>query len=195
METISWENLHDFMDEVRATARGLLRRERHAYSLQTTALVLTALRRQKLAQQNWDEVSWESREQFLAAMYRAMDRALKDHARRRCAKKRQARKQVPLEALSPEDVRRMADFQPHDLTTRFEDHPEIITALTDALTSLERHHPQWAWVAKHRYYGRLTVAQTAQVMGLGERTVRRYWEKARILLHEDILRSLGEPLH
>ena len=56
---------------------------------------------------------------------------------------------------------------------------------------LEHKHPEWATVARHRYYGGLTVEQTAQFMGIAERTVRRHWEKARVLLHDEILRTLS----
>ena len=186
---ITWDQVNDFMTDVRAMAQRLLRRERNAQSLQTTALVLTALRRQKLAEQRWDEVRWDDREAFLAAVYRAMDRALKDHGRRRMAKKRR-HIAVPIEALSNEDLRRTADFQPHDLAERLIDHPQLIEALTAALNALERHRPRWAAVARHRYYGGLTIDQTARLMDVSERTVRRQWEQARVLLHDEIVRLL-----
>ena len=189
---ISWQNIHPLIDEARVMAQRLLRCERNAHSLQTTALVLTALRRQKLVSQDWHEVSWANREQFLAAMYRAMDRALIDHGRRRTAKKVKARTMLSLDDLSKEELLRTADFQPHELKADgvLGDHPELIETLVAALADLEEKYPQYARVAKHRYYGGLTVDQTARLMDISERTVRRHWEKARILLHDSILQTL-----
>jgi len=189
--SITWDNVHGLLGEARGIARRLLRFERHAQSLQTTALVLTALRRQKLCDQEWCEVEWENREHFLAAMYRAMDRALKDHGRRRMAHKRQAQRSVDFEELAPGELLRIADFQPHDLERALDERPEVMAALAEALAMLERRHPDWAAVARHRYYGGLTVEQTAQFMGVAERTVRRHWERARVLLHDEILRALS----
>jgi hypothetical protein len=59
-ERLSWDGLFPLMTEVKAMARGLLRKE-HQASLQTTALVLTALRRQRLADQDWQSVTWPNR--------------------------------------------------------------------------------------------------------------------------------------
>ncbi len=188
---VTWNDVHGLMSDVRVIARRLLRFEAHAQSLQTTGLVLTGLRRQRLADQDWSEVTWQNRERFLAAMYRAMDRALKDHGRRRTAQKRWARQSIAIEDLSPNELLRTADFQPHEMERVLDERPEVIEALAEALASLEQNHPDWAWIAKHRYYGALTIEQTAQVMGIGERTVRRHWEQARILLHDEIVRGLS----
>ena len=79
---LSWDELYPFLEEVKALARGLLRHEHHA-SLQTTALVLSALRRQRHADQDWQTVTWANRQYFFGALYRAMTRALLDHARMR----------------------------------------------------------------------------------------------------------------
>jgi DNA-directed RNA polymerase specialized sigma24 family protein len=188
---LTWLDVRDLMTDVRAVARRLLRFEVHAQSLQTTGLVLTGLRRQRLANQDWNEVTWQNREHFLAAMYGAMDRALKDHGRRRMAQKRWARQSIAIEDLSPDELLRTADFQPHELEQVLNERPEVIEALTGALSLLEQDHPELARIARHRYYGALTIEQTAQVMGIAERTVRRHWEKARILLHDEMLRTLG----
>jgi hypothetical protein len=60
---LSWDELYPLLEEGKALARGLLRREHHA-SLQTTALVLTALRRQRSADQDWQTVTWANRQYF-----------------------------------------------------------------------------------------------------------------------------------
>jgi RNA polymerase sigma factor (sigma-70 family) len=189
---LSWNDVSSLMGELRAMARRLLRFEAHAQSLQTMGLVLSGLRRQKLSDQAWGEVNWADREQFLAAMYRSMDRALKDHGRRRAAQKRKVRQWIAIEDLPPSELVRTADFQPHELERVFIERPEVVEALAEALDLLERDHPDWACIARHRYYGALTIEQTARLMGIAERTVRRHWEKARILLHEEVLRVLCE---
>lgn len=189
---LGWGDVDPLLGEARAMARRLLRFEAHAQSLPTMALVLTALRRQKLADQDWSDVSWRDRQHFLAAMYRAMDRALKDHGRRRMAKKRAGQRQsITIDELSAGELLRIADFQPHEVERVLAERPEAVEALADALALLERRHPDWASVARHRYYGGLSVEQTAALMGFGERTVRRHWEKARILLHDEIVRALS----
>lgn len=85
------------MGDARAVARRLLRHESRGHSLRTTALILTGLRRQKSADKAWSEVTWADRERFLAAMYGAVDRALKDHGRRRMALKRRTLHGIALE--------------------------------------------------------------------------------------------------
>ena len=190
--TLTWSDVRHLMAEARSLARRLLRFEAHAQSLPVTALVLTGLRRQKLADQEWTDVTWDGREHFLSAMYRAMDRALKDHGRRRRAKKRMAQQSIPVEEIPPDDLLRVADFQPHDLERALDERPEAIEALTTALALLESTQPEWASVARHRYYGGLTVEETAQIMGISERTVRRHWERARVLLYAEIVRLLRQ---
>ena len=189
-QTLTWRDVRHLMSEARSLARRLLRFEAHAQSLPVTALVLTGLRRQKLADQEWTDVTWDNRERFLAAMYRAMDRALKDHGRRRLAKKRMAQQWITLEEILPDDLLRAADFQPHDLERSLGERPEVVEALTTALALLESTQPEWACVARHRYYGGLTVDETARIMGIAERTVRRHWERAWVLLHAEMVRLL-----
>ena len=189
-QTLTWSDVRHLMGEARSLARRLLRFEAHAQSLPVTALVLTGLRRQKLADQEWTDVTWDNRERFLAAMYRAMDRALKDHGRRRLAKKRMAQQWITLEEILPDDLLRVADLQPHDLERSLDERPEVIDALTTALALLESTQPEWACVARHRYYGGLTVEETARIMSISERTVSRHWERARVLLYAEIVRLL-----
>jgi len=189
-QSLTWKDVRHLMGEARSVARRLLRHEGHAQSLPVTALVLTGLRRQKLADQEWADVTWDNRERFLAAMYRAMDRALTDHGRRRCARKRLALQRVALEEMLPDELLRTADLQPHELERSLDERPEVVEALTAALALLESTQPEWACVARHRYYGGLTVDDTARIMGLSERTVRRHWERARVLLHAEIVRLL-----
>lgn len=192
-DTLTWSNVHRLMAEVRIIACRLLRLEAQARSLRATELVLSGLRRQKSADQDWNDVTWRSREHFFGAMYRAMDRALKDHGRRRGARKRKIQQRVTLDDIAPEELLRIACYQPHDVEYALDDtSTDFIAALSDALAQLEEQHPDWAQIARHRYYAGLTIEQTARMMDIAERTVRLRWEKARILLHDEIVTKLRE---
>ena len=179
-ELITWDDLEPFMAEVRAMARDLLRREWQAESLQITALVQTALRRQRGAEQDWSEVTWQNRHYFFGAMYTAMKRALIDHGRKRMAKKR-----------TDISVVRVEDVQLHNLPRTVEEAPEQAIALGEALEQLAKEQPELAQVVEHRYLGGLTIEETARVLGVNVNTVKRRWNRARVLLHDEILRRLN----
>lgn len=180
-EIITWEDLTPFMAEVRAMAHDLLQREWHAESLQTTGLVLTALRRQKGMHQDWSEVTWQNRRYFFGAMYQAMGRALKDHGRKRMAKKRVDMPIIQLE-----------DLQLENLYQAVEETPERVVALVEALEDLQELHPEWSEMIEHRFYGGLTTGETARIMEMSESTVKRTWRRARALLYDEVLRRLKE---
>jgi hypothetical protein len=176
---LSWDDVVLLLDEGKAMARGLLRRERHA-SLQTTALVVSALRRQRLADQDWQEVTWPNRQYFFGALYRAMTRVVLDHARVRAR-----RRESP---VRPEDL------QLDDLPQTLEREPAQVVALLDALTDLRQTQPQWVAAIEHRYYGGLTLEETARMMAVNERTVRRWGDRARLVLAQGILARLNASL-
>jgi RNA polymerase sigma-70 factor, ECF subfamily len=178
-DRLSWDELFPLMAEVKALARGLLRRE-HQASLQTTALVLTALRRQRLADQDWQSVTWPNRQYFFGAMYRAMTRALLDHARARAR-----RRELP---VGPEDL----EFDDLDQTLTRE--PALLVALLEALAELRQTQPQWVEAIEHRYYGGLTLGETARMMDVDERTIRRWWDRTRLVLARRILQRMNEEL-
>jgi RNA polymerase sigma factor (TIGR02999 family) len=178
-ESLSWEELYPFMEEVKAMARGLLQQEDHAASLQTTALVLTALRRQRRADQDWSTVTWANRHYFFGAMYQAMRRALLDHGRKRAAHKRRAEILV-----GPEELQLL------NLPQTLEETPEQVVALCEALDWLAQHEPQWAAALEHRFYGELTLEGTARVMGVSSKTIQRWWQRAQLVLAQEILRRL-----
>jgi RNA polymerase sigma factor (TIGR02999 family) len=176
-DRLSWDHIYLLLDEVKAMARGMLRRERKA-SLQTTALVLSALRRQRYADQDWSQVTWPNRQYFFAAMYRAMERVLLDHARRRAR-----RREFP---VRPEDL------QFDDLYQTLTREPALVVALLDALAELRQTQPQWAEAIEHRYYGGLTLEETACMMAVDERTIRRWWDRARLVLAQRIIQRMNE---
>jgi DNA-directed RNA polymerase specialized sigma24 family protein len=178
-ERLSWDDLYPFMAEVKALARGLLRQE-HQASLQTTALVLTALRRQRLVDQDWRMVTWTNRQYFFGAMYRAMARALLDHARMRAR-----RREVP---VRPEDL------QFEDLAQTLAREPAQVVALVEALAELRQEAPQWVDAIEHRFYGGLTLEETARMMEVDERTIRRWWERARLVLAQRIMARMNAEI-
>jgi DNA-directed RNA polymerase specialized sigma24 family protein len=178
-DRLSWDEVSLLLDEVKAMARGLLRHE-HQGSLQTTALVLTALRRQRRADQDWQQVTWPTRQYFFGAMYRAMARALRDHARIRAR-----RREVP---VRPEDL------QFDDLRQTLDREPMQVVALLDALAELQQTHPQWVEALEHRFYGGLTLEETARMMAVDERTIRRWWTRARLILAQRILAQMNAGL-
>ncbi len=170
-DCLSWDDVYLLLDEVKAMARGLLRREREA-SLQTTALVLSALRRQRYADQDWSRVTWPNRRYFFGSLYRAMERVLLDHAR-----SRGRRREIPV---------RPADLQFDDLPLTLGREPAQVMALLDALAELRQAQPQWVEAIEHRYYGGLTLEETARMMAVDERTIRRWWDRARLVLAQRI---------
>jgi DNA-directed RNA polymerase specialized sigma24 family protein len=176
-DAISWDELYPFMAEVKAMARGLLRRERHA-SFQTTALVLSALRRQRLVDQPWSTVTWANRQYFFGAMYQAMHQAPPDHARAR-------RRDIPV---------RPKDLQLDDLQQTLEREPAQVVALLEVLAELKPVQPQWAEALEHRFYSGLTMEETARMMDVDERTIWRWWDRARPVLAQRILELLNVGL-
>jgi RNA polymerase sigma factor (sigma-70 family) len=178
-DDISWDELYPFMAEVKAMARGLLQRERQA-SLQTTALVLSALRRQRHANQTWETVTWATRRYFFGAMYQAMQQSLLDHARARAR-----RRDTP---IRPEDL------ELDDLQRTMEREPAQVVALLEALAELKQAQPQWVEALEHRFYSGLTLEETARMMDVDERTIRRWWDRARPVLAKRTLEILNADL-
>jgi DNA-directed RNA polymerase specialized sigma24 family protein len=178
-DSLSWDDIGLLLDEVKVMARGLLRHE-HQGSLQTTALVVSALRRQRLADQDWGCVTWANRQYFFAALYRAMHRVLLDHARVRAR-----RREFP---VRPEELH-IDDL--HQALTR---EPAQVVALLDALAELRQAQLQWVEAIEHRYYGGLTLEETARMMDVDERTIRRWWDRARLVLAQGILAQMNAGL-
>lgn len=174
-DCLSWDDVSLFMNEVKTMAHRLLRLE-HQASLQTTGLVLSALERMRGAEQEWQQVTWATRQAFFSAMYRAMTRALVDHARSRAR-----RREIP---VHPEDLHfdNLPQMMAHE--------PALVVALVEALHELKALQPQWAEAIEHRFFGGLTLDEAAQLMEVDERTIRRWWERARLLLSQRIVQLM-----
>lgn len=154
-------------DELRRQAARYLRKERPGHTLQTTALVHEAYLR--LVNQN--NIAWQNRAHFYAIAARLMRQILVDHARKRQAAKRGgADIKQPLEDVSP-----MAPDKGVDLV-----------ALDEALTRLAAIDPRQSRIVELRYFSELSVEETAEVLGVSTRTVKRDWNVAKAWLRQQI---------
>lgn len=154
--------------ELRAIARSYFRRERAGQTLQPTALVHEAFL--KLVDQT--RVEWKNRGHFFAVASRAMRRILVDHARARAAAKRGSG-QEPL-ALGVE----VAAETPV---------PAIdVLALDQALERLAAADPELARFVELRFFGGMTLEETAQLMDRSLASVKRDWRAARAFLHREL---------
>ena len=157
--------------ELRAVAQTHLRRERPDHSLEASALVHEAY----LRLLGGDYPTWNDRQHFFRAAAEAMRRILIEHARSRVRTKRGGKQvRVPLSGLS------LASDQD----------PTQILALDDAIRRLREQDPQAAEIVELRFFGGLSVQETAQTLEVSERTVKREWAVARAWLY-DTLRGSG----
>ncbi len=154
-------------DQLRKLAASYLRRTPGAHSLQATALVHEAYVR--LAYQN--RTSIQHRAQFFGLAAKVMRDILVDHARKRQATKRGGQ-QLRL-SLSQAD--------------RLWRKPEVdLIALDSALKVLATTNPQHSRVIELRFFGGLTIDETAEVMSLSHATTERYWSFARAWLRHEL---------
>lgn len=156
-------------DELRRLAATRMAREPAGQTLQPTALVHEAWLR--LVGDGAD-ASWDNRGHFFAAAAEAMRRILIEHARRRRSLKRGG-------------GRRKVALQDDDAVADECDDDELID-LDAALSRLAVAEPDLARLVELRYFAGLTIPQTAQVLGMSERTARRNWTYARAWLRREM---------
>ena len=156
-------------DELRAMARRQLSREHERYTLQTTELVHEAY----LRLVGDDGVTRRGRAYFYAAAARAMRQVLVDAARRRNTVKRGSGDVV----LSLDERTGDVDAYAHELVD-----------LDVAMEELERRNPRFARVVECRFFGGMSVEDTAEALGVSPRTVKSDWAMARAWLY-DALRA------
>jgi RNA polymerase sigma factor (TIGR02999 family) len=166
--------------ELSALAHRKLRFESPGHTLNTTALVHEAYLR--LAGQN--DAKWRNRQQFFAVASEAMRRILIDYAKQRRAEKRGAGvAHLPLEA---------AESMPASGTFALADEQAAeLLAIDAALHRLAEFNPEGARIVQYRFFGALTNAEIAELLGTSERTVRRSWTVAKAWLR----RELGAPFY
>ena len=149
--------------ELRRLARRYMRAERANHTLQPTALVNEAYMRLMAD----PSVTWQNRAHFFATAAQLMHHILVDHARaRRAAKRGGIQHQVTLT----------------DGLASAEDHSVDVLALHEALEKLAALDARQARVVEMHFFGGMTFAESAHVLGTSERTVKRDWEMARAWL-------------
>ncbi|GAB5518146.1 MAG: ECF-type sigma factor [Rhodothermales bacterium] len=151
-------------EQLRLIAHRQMQGERFDHTLSTTGLVHEAY----LKFSDLDAVDWQDRAHFFALAARAMRQILIDYARTRNAQKRKGQHpHVPLDSAVV-----MADRRADELL-----------ALDDALAELESWNPRMAQVVECRFFGGYTQEETARILGVTDRTVRREWTRAKVYLY------------
>jgi RNA polymerase sigma factor (TIGR02999 family) len=154
-------------DQLREIAARHLARERPGHTLQATALVHEAFERFAGS----DPIAWQGRVHFLATAAQLMRRILVDHARARRTAKRGGGLTVSFDT----DREPIAPDRDVDLVR-----------LDDALERLTRLAPTQARVVELRYFGGLTIDETAAAMNSSPATVKREWSVARAFLRREL---------
>lgn len=158
--------------QLRAQARRYMRNERSGVTLQSTALVHEVYLRLTRAH----DVDWRDRVHFFALSAQIMRHILVDSARARAALKRGgAQPAEPLSAVDPDQV-----------PTAESDAALSLCALDDALGRLARIDPRRAKVIELRFFGGLSVDETADVLQVSPQTVMRDWRLARAWLAREL---------
>ena len=154
--------------ELRRLASNYLRRERAEHTLQPTALVNEAYL--KLVDQR--NARWQNRAHFFGIAAQLMRRILVDHARQRQAVKRGGVDQQRLSITSAEAVVKQ---------------PEIdLLALNEALDELAQMDPQQSRIVELKFFGGLSIEETAEVLSISHATVERDWKLARAWLRRQL---------
>lgn len=155
-------------DELHRIAASYLSNERVGHTLQPTALVNEAYLRLVQA----EDIAFENRSHFLGIAARLMRQILVDYARRHGARKRGgSRQQVTLtDGVAVDEGGQDVD----------------LLSLDEALTRLARKDDRLARLVELRYFGGLSVEETAEVLGSSARTVKRDWAAARVWLRRSM---------
>jgi RNA polymerase sigma-70 factor, ECF subfamily len=157
-------------DELRRIAHRYVRREREGHTLETTALVNEAYLR-LVGQQ---KIEWQNRAHFFAVTAQVMRHILIDHARRRHYAKRGGEAvHVSLDEANVMSRERAAE----------------LVALDEALLELARLDPRKSRVVELRYFGGLSLEETAEVLEISIMTVRRDWRAAKAWLYKAVTRD------
>ena len=160
--------------ELRRLAYRFMRQERAEHTLQATALVNEAY----LRLVDIKAVDWQDRAHFMAVASQTMRRVLVDAARARAAEKRGGGMERLDGGASGVDL----DGMPAPGTDRALE----VCALDDALDALARMDPRRAQVIELRFFGGLTVEETAEILQISPQSVMRDWKLARAWLMREL---------
>jgi RNA polymerase sigma factor (TIGR02999 family) len=152
-------------DELRRLAHHYMDGERDGHTLQSTALVHEAYLR--LEKQGAAE--FKNRSHFIAVCAQLMRQILVEYARRHRAAKRNAGYMLTLDDL--------LEFKARSLD---------LVALDDALTELAKLDPLQSQIVELRFFGGLSIEETADALGSSPATVKRHWATARLWLHHQL---------
>ncbi len=153
-------------EELRCLARRYMRGERPGHSLQTTALVNEAYMRLI----DYKSMQWQNRAHFFAVSSQLMRRILVDHARRHNLKRGGGLPHISFEDTAEVGADRAAD----------------LVALDDALDALARIDHRKVQVVEMRFFGGLSVEETAEVLKVSPITVMRDWSTAKAWLYREL---------
>ncbi len=154
-------------DEIKRSARALMRQENPGHTLSATALTHEAWFR--LSEQT--RTRWQSRGHFLAMASVMMRRVLVNHAVARRADKRD----VPLVPLTLTEAQQVAGGASAE-----------VVRVHEALLVFEQTDPRAAKVVELKFFGGLETEEIAEVLGIGSATVKRDWALARAWLHREL---------
>ena len=153
-------------DELRRLARHYMRGERPGHSLQTTALVNEAYMRLV----DYKRMQWQNRSHFFAVSAQLMRRILVEHARRHNLKRGGGVQHIALEQTALVGGDRAAD----------------LVALDHAMEALAKFDPRKVQVVEMRFFGGLSVEETAEVLKVSPVTVMRDWSTAKAWLYREL---------
>ena len=159
-------------DEIRRIAHRYIQREREGHTLQTTALINEAYLRLAGSQ----NVDWQNRSHFFAVTAQVMRHILIDHARRRRYVKHGGEAQRVAFDVALNETASMSKARATELL-----------ALNEALEELAQLDPRKSRVVELRYFGGLSLEETAEVLEVSVMTVRRDWRAAKAWLYQRVM--------
>jgi len=161
-------------EELHHLARHYMQRERPGHTLQTTALVNEAYMRLV----DYKRMKWQDRAHFFAVAGQVMRRVLVDHARGHNVKRGGGALHVRLDDVALSAGGPGVDF----------------VALDDAMSALARLDPRKVQIIEMRFFGGLSVEETAEVLKVSPATVRRDWSIAKLWLYRELGGGTGDGL-
>jgi RNA polymerase sigma factor (TIGR02999 family) len=159
-------------EELHRLARRYMKRERQGHSLQATALVNEAYMRLV----DYKRMQWRNRAHFFAVSSQLMRRILVEHARRHNLKRGGGVPHVSLDEAMMVGARRGAD----------------LVALDDAMNTLARLDARKVQVVEMRFFGGLSVEETAEVLKVSSVTVMRDWSTAKAWLYRELTSGVAD---
>ncbi len=158
-------------DELQLMAHRHLSHENHQHTYSKTDLVHEAY----LKLCDYDQTNWKNRNHFFAIASKCMRQILIDYARKKLADKRGGKKR---------------DLTYIDNIFLQEEEASNLIDLDEALNKMESFDPRLAELVEYRYFGEMSIENTAEVMNISESTVSRDWKKARGWLYKELKKPL-----